>query len=159
MPGFPSPVGKAGQAQFGPAPWLHGDRSQLPVRIDGKVVHCCAFDVVWCTQYKTPVLCDAIRERLEEVISSVLAHRQALLLDLEIRPDHVHLIAGISPQFGIHRLVKAVKARSAYLLRDEFPELRSRMPSMWTNAYLVRTIGGALEQTVIDSYLAQQSTR
>jgi putative transposase len=100
-----------------------------------------------------------VHERLEELVSTVLADRQALLLGLEIKPTYVHLTVEISPQFGIHRLVKAVKSRTAYVLRDEFPELRSRMPSMWTNAYLVTTVGRGLEPIMIDHFVEQQNVR
>jgi putative transposase len=36
-------------------------------------------------------------------------------------PDHVHLLVGVEPQFGIHMLVKAIKARSASRRVDELP--------------------------------------
>jgi putative transposase len=29
--------------------------------------------------------------------------------DLEVMPDHVHLLGSRDPQFGIHRLVKLIK--------------------------------------------------
>jgi putative transposase len=54
-----------------------------------------------------------VNGRLEELISTVLTDRQALLLDLEIKPNYVALTVEISPQFGIHRLVKPVKGRTA----------------------------------------------
>jgi putative transposase len=139
--------------------WPDGGPARVPFRIDGKVAHRCAFGVVWCTQYKAPVLRGAVLERMEEIVSTVLAHRHALLVNLEIKPDYVYLTVAISPQFGIHRLVKAVKARTAHLLRDEFPELRSRMPSLWTNAYLVTTVGRGLEPIMIDHFVAQQNVR
>ena len=56
-------------------------------------------------------------------------------------PDHVHLLVDCDPQFGIHRLMKLLKGRSSRVLRDEFPWLRSRLPTLWTNSYLVATVG------------------
>ena len=44
---------------------------------------------------------------------------------------------------GIHRLVKQIKGRSSRLLRQEFPSLRRRLPTLWTNSYFVATVGGA----------------
>jgi putative transposase len=55
-------------------------------------------------------------------------------------PDHVHLLVEVDPQFGIHKLVKAIKARSSRVLREEFPWLMSKLPSLWT---IVATVGGA----------------
>ena len=58
-------------------------------------------------------------------------------------PDHVHLLVIVDPQFGIHRLVKLLKGRSSRYLRQEFPQLKTRMPTLWTNSYFVATSGGA----------------
>jgi putative transposase len=65
------------------------------------------------------------------------------LIELQTMPDQVHLLVELDPQFGIHRLVKAIKGRSSRLLRQEFPWLRSRLPTLWTNSYFVATVGGA----------------
>ncbi len=70
-------------------------------------------------------------------------------------PDHVHLLVGVDPQFGIHRLIKTIKGRSFRLLRQEFPSLRSRLPSLWTNSYFVATVGGAPLE-IIKQYVANQ---
>ena len=44
-------------------------------------------------------------------------------------PDNVHLLVGIDPQFGIHRLIKQIKGRTSRILRTEFPHLKTRMPT------------------------------
>jgi len=58
-------------------------------------------------------------------------------------PDHVHLLVEVNPQYSIHRLVRSIKDRSSRLLRQEFPRLKSRLPTLWTNFYFVSTVGGA----------------
>jgi putative transposase len=70
-------------------------------------------------------------------------------------PDHVHLLVVCDPQYGIHRLVKQIKARSSRLLRQEFPHLKSRIPTLWTNSYFVATTGGATLD-VIKRYVENQ---
>ena len=65
------------------------------------------------------------------------------------------LFAGVDPQFGIHRVVKAIKGRSSFLLRSEFRTLRTRLPSLWTNSYFVATTGGA-PLAVIKRYIERQ---
>jgi putative transposase len=70
-------------------------------------------------------------------------------------PDHVHLLVGVDPQYGIHRLVKQIKGRSSRLLRDEFPRLKRRLPTLWTNSYFVATVGGAPLE-IIKQYVANQ---
>jgi putative transposase len=57
-------------------------------------------------------------------------------------PDHVHLLVEVDPQFGVHPFVKRIKGTSSRRLRAEFPSLRSRLPTLWTNSYFVSTVGG-----------------
>jgi putative transposase len=63
--------------------------------------------------------------------------------------DHVHLpVTHRYPQTRRHRLVKQIKGRNSRLLRQELPTLRSRLPTLWTNSYLVATVGGATLEVV-----------
>lgn len=74
---------------------------------------------------------------------------------LEIMPDHVHLVVEVDPQYGIHRLVKQVKGVSSHLLRSEFPHLKTRLPTLWTNSYFVATVGGA-PLAILKQYVENQ---
>jgi Transposase IS200 like len=47
-------------------------------------------------------------------------------------PEHVHILLDVDPQLGVHRVVKAIKARSSRLLRQEFSWLKSRLATLWT---------------------------
>ena len=58
-------------------------------------------------------------------------------------PDQVHLLAEVDPQFGVHRYIKQVKGYSSYVLRKEFAELTTKLPTLWTNSYFVSTVGGS----------------
>jgi putative transposase len=99
-----------------------------------------------------------MESRLKEIIAEVIAEKGAWLVELETMPDQVHLLVEVDPQLGIHRLVKAIKGRSSRLLRQEFPWLRSRLPSLWTNSYFVATVDGA-PLSVITRYVENQKSR
>ena len=107
------------------------------------VYYACHYHVVWCPKYRRKVLVDAVAERLKAIIQEVCVSREATIEALEVMPDHVHLLVAVDPQFGIHRLVRLLKGRSSRLLRQEFPRLKSRLPTLWTNSYFVSTTGGA----------------
>ena len=99
-----------------------------------------------------------IEQRLKELIREVVAYKGAWLIEMETMPDQVHLLVEVDPQFGIHRLVRAVKGHTSRLLRQEFPSLRSRLPTLWTNSYFVATVGRATPE-VVKQYVAEQKTR
>jgi putative transposase len=77
------------------------------------------------------------------------------MIELEVMPDHVHLLVEVDPQFGIHRLVKTIKGRTSRVLRLEFKQLKSRLPTLWTNSYFVSTVGGAPLE-IIKQYIENQ---
>ena len=125
------------------------------VRSNNNVVYRCTFDVVWCPKYRREVLVDEVDARLSEIIREVCDERDAHITELQTMPDQVHLVVQVDPQYGIHRLVKQIKARSSRHLRQEFPHLKSRMPTLWTNSYLVATVGGATHE-IVQQYVANQ---
>lgn len=127
----------------------------VTVRSNNNVVYRCAYHVVWCPKYRRPVIEGDVDARLKQIIHEVSAERGANLIELETMPDHVHLLVECDPQYGIHRLVKQIKGRSSRLLRNEFPSLRSRLPTLWTNSYFVATVGGAPLE-VVKQYVANQ---
>ena len=79
----------------------------------------------------------------------------AELIELEVMPDHVHLLVDVDPQYGIHRLIKEIKGVSSRELRSNFPFIKRRIPTLWTNSYLVSTVGGA-PLAVIKQYIEHQ---
>ena len=112
------------------------------------VVYSCKYHVVWCPKYRRPVLVNGVDGRLKDIIRETCAEMHAELIEMEVMPDHVHLLVEVDPQYGIHRAVRLIKGRSSRLLRDEYPWLKSRLPTLWTNSYFVSTVGGAPLKTV-----------
>ncbi len=121
------------------------------------VVYSCQYHVVWCPKYRRSVLVRGVDERLKILIHDVANERQVAVIELEVMPDHVHLLCEVDPQFGIHKFIKQVKGRSSRVLRQEFPWLKSRLPSLWTNSYFVSTVGGA-PLAIIKQYIENQKT-
>jgi putative transposase len=126
-----------------------------PFQSSRNVVYSCQYHVVWCPKYRRRVLVQGVDERLKRILHEVATERRAEIIEMEVMPDHVHLLVSVDPQFGIHRLVRLMKGRSSRLLRQEFPWLRSRLPSLWTKSYFVATVGGA-PLAAIKQYIEKQ---
>ncbi|MDF4081726.1 IS200/IS605 family transposase [Bifidobacterium longum] len=112
------------------------------------VMYSCKYHVAWCPKYRRPVLVNGVDGRLKDIIRETCAEIHAELIEMEVMPDHVHLLVEVDPQYGIHRAVRLIKGRSSRLLRDEYPWLKSRLPTLWTNSYFVSTVGGAPLKTI-----------
>ena len=105
------------------------------------------FHVIFCPKYRRKVLVDGIDERLKEILPEEAAKLQAEILSLEVMPDHVHLFLTCDPRLLLHRIIKQLKGASARRLRMEFPELKSRLPCLWTRSYFCCTVGHISEAT------------
>jgi putative transposase len=119
------------------------------------IVYSCKYHIVWCPKYRRKVLIDGVDARLKEIISEVCIETSSELLELEVMPDHVHVLVECDPQFGIAKLVRYFKGRSSRLLRKKYPWLKSRLPTLWTNSYFCSTVGGA-PIAVIKKYIEDQ---
>ena len=101
---------------------------------------------------------DGVDTRLKEIIVAICKEASVDIIEMEIMPDHVHLLLEVDPQFGIHRAVKAIKGKTSRILRQEFPWLKSRIPTLWTNSYFCSTVGGA-PLSVIKQYIENQKLK
>ena len=117
-------------------------------RSNHNVVYICRYHVIFCPKYRRKVLTSPIDERLKTILAEQIERWGQELIELDVMPDHVHLLVGCDPQFGIHRLVKLLKGYSSHALRAEFPSLKRRLPSLWTNSYFVATVGGVTLETL-----------
>ena len=122
---------------------------------NNNVFYSCKYHVAWCPKYRRPVLVDGVEVRLKELIETTCAALNVEIIELEIMPDHVHLLMEVDPQYGVHKAVKQIKGYSSRILRAEFPWLKSRIPSLWTNSYFVSTVGGT-PLAVIKQYIENQ---
>jgi putative transposase len=127
-------------------------------KTNSNIVYCCKFHVIFCPKYRRNVLINGVDERFKQIVADLEKELKFDVEELEVMPDHVHLLIDCDPQFGIHRIVKAIKGRSSFLLRKEFPWLKSRIPTLWTNSYFVATVGGAPLE-VIKQYIADQKVK
>lgn len=113
------------------------------MRFHHNVTYITHYHVVWCPKYRRKVLVNGIDERLKQIVQDVCVERDAVLEEIEVMTDHIHVVVSCDPQFVIHRLIRLIKGRSSRVLRQEYPHLKTRLPTLWTHSYFVATVGGA----------------
>ena len=128
----------------------------MEYKSNNNVVYSCKYHVVWCPKYRRRVLVEGVDERFKQIAAEVAAELGVDIIEMEVMPDHVHMLMEVDPQFGVHKAGKAIKGRTSRALRDEFPWLKSRIPSLWTNSYFVSTVGGAPLSAVKQSIEGQK---
>ncbi|ADC69707.1 transposase IS200-family protein [Methanocaldococcus sp. FS406-22] len=119
------------------------------------IVYSCQYHVVFCPKYRRPVLTGKIKERLEELILEKCKELNTEVLDMVIAPDHVHLLLDADPTIGINKIVTQIKGYTSNKLRNEFPELRRKLPTLWTRGRFISTVG-TVTLDVIRQYIDSQ---
>ena len=70
-------------------------------------------------------------------------------------PDHVHLFTKTDPTISPNNVIAKIKGKTSRILRSEFPQLRKRLPTLWTRSYFVSTHGHVSFDT-IKKYIEDQ---
>lgn len=89
-------------------------------KCNNNITYSCKYHVIWCSKYRRKVLVEEVGQRLKELIVGVASELRVDIIEMEIMPDHVHLLLEVDPQFGIHRAVKNIKGKTSRILRAEF---------------------------------------
>ena len=113
------------------------------------------YHFIWCPKRRKAVLVDGVKARLEVLVREKAEGMGCHVLDLAVRPDHVHLFIACPPTLAPHQVVGRIKGYSSRVLRAEFPQLL-RLPSLWTRSYWVSTAGAVSAET-IQRYIEAQS--
>lgn len=129
----------------------------MKFKCNNNITYSCKYHVVWCPKYRRKVLSGDVETRLKELVKQVCDKYRIDLLEMEIMPDHIHLLLEVDPQFGIHKAIKTIKGITSRILRGEFRHLNTKLPTLWTNSYFVSTVGGA-PLAVIKQYIESQKT-
>lgn len=118
-------------------------------------VYCCRYHVIFCPKYRRSVLREPIAERFKEVVYSLEEANNFKVLEMEVMPDHVHLLLDVDPTVGINIIVSRIKGRTSNVLNREFPELKRKLPTLWTRSKFIATVGSVLLD-IVKAYIENQ---
>ncbi|MDD6955812.1 MAG: IS200/IS605 family transposase [Solobacterium sp.] len=116
------------------------------------------YHIIFCPKYRRKVLINGIDERLKEILYDIAEEIDVEIMTLEVMPDHVHMFIEFDPRINLHNVVKRLKGRSSHILREEYPSLKKKLPSLWTRSYFSCTIGHISEET-IKQYVESQKNK
>jgi putative transposase len=114
------------------------------------------YHIVWCPKYRRPVLDDDVAARLEVLLREKADTLDMTVHTLEIMPDHVHLFVEADPRWCVAEIINRLKGSTSRILRQKFPALRSRLPTLWSRSYYAGTVGHVNEKTVREYIEAQK---
>ncbi|WP_225096289.1 IS200/IS605 family transposase [Streptomyces sp. CoH27] len=104
--------------------------------------------VAWCPKYRRPVLSGRVATRLDELIRQKADERGWEIAALEVMPDHVHLFVKHDPKSSASYVANQFKGFTSRVLRDEFPHLKSQLPTLWSSSYFAASVGDVSADTI-----------
>jgi len=111
--------------------------------------------IIWCPKYRRKVLTDTVAQRLDQLLRKKSSELEFIIYALEIMPDHVHLFLEHDPTRCVAEIVNRLKGYTSRVLRQEFPTLRSKLPTLWSRSYYAGSVGHVSE-TTIRKYIEDQ---
>jgi putative transposase len=122
---------------------------------NGKHIYSCQYHIIFCPKYRRKILINPIDERLKEILNNVSENLNAEIIEMEVMPDHVHILISTDINYSISYLVKRLKGTSSGLLRKEFPQLKKKLPSLWTRSFFVSSVG-SVSLDIVKKYIEEQ---
>ena len=113
-----------------------------------KAVYNIGYHLIWCPKYRRKVLVNAVAARLKELLNEKAADIGVHIETMEIMLDHVHIFVKAPPTLSPHYIVQQFKGFSSRRLRQEFPKLKSRLPTLWTRSYYCESVGHISQETI-----------
>ncbi len=105
--------------------------------------------MIFHTKYNRKVLVNKIRRRCEEIIKNVLDDLGCECVEINIQPNHVHILVGIPLTKTPSYVAMKVKGVSSYLLRREFPILKQQIEkALWAPSRTHQSVGNDLTKVI-----------
>jgi putative transposase len=111
--------------------------------------------LVWCPKYSRRVLDGRVAARLRELIEAKAAEKGWDIVALEVMPDRVHLFVKHGPKASTSYVANQFKGFTSRVLREEFPHLKSQMPTLWSSSFFVAS-AGAVSAEMFERYINTQ---
>jgi putative transposase len=119
--------------------------------------HRLMYHLVWIPKYRKRILSGRVAERIAELLHECADMNRWKIEELNIQPDHVHILVQMRPEISVSRMVQLFKGRSSKAVREEFPELKEFLwgKSFCADGYFAET-SGQVNENIIREYIRNQ---
>ena len=117
----------------------------------------CKYHFVFCPKYRYQIFKDDIAEYTRQQIYQLCKQKELVeVLELNVKPDHIHLVMDIPPKYRISEVMGYLKGKLALRLFEKYEHLGRRYwgRHLWSRGYCVSTIG--LDEDKIRKYVKWQ---
>lgn len=117
----------------------------------------CKYHLVFCPKYRNRIFKDEIGAYTTRQVHTLCGQKdQVEVLELNVRPDHIHLVVSIPPKYAASEFMGYLKGKLAIRLFQQYESVGRRYwgRHLWARGYCVSTIG--LDEDKIKKYVQWQ---
>ncbi len=126
----------------------------------GKLSHViwhCQYHIIWTPKYRYKVLKGVVAQDVHNCVHIYCGRLGCEIVELNVQPDHVHLLVKVPPKIPISELMGTLKGKTALRLFSRFPYLKQKPywgNHFWAKGYCVDTVG--LDAEMVRKYVKYQ---
>lgn len=120
------------------------------------------YHLVWCTKYRKPLFTTPeLAEEMKNLLCYVAELNEVEVEEMEVMPDHVHMLISFKPKYAATNIVKALKGASGRMFLANHPDIKTNEfwgGHIWSPSYFMSTLGNMSKETV-RQYIQNQYTK
>lgn len=124
----------------------------------GNSVYNLTYHLVFVTKYRQAIFnTNERRESMKAFIRNICQQRNVEIIQLEVMPEHVHLLISFPPKLAPANVVKAVKGIIARDWFKQYPDTKNQLwdGHLWSPSYFIASTGN-VSQEIIANYVKNQ---
>ena len=110
------------------------------------------YHLIWVTKYRRLCFVNAsLVQELKDILVNIATGADIVVEEMEVMPEHVHLLVSFKPKYSVTDVVKNLKGSSARIFFDRHPEIKNHSfwgGKLWSPSYYVGTLGNMSKETV-----------
>lgn len=130
-------------------------------RLDGTIyernyIYNFHFHLVWVTKYRNKAFTTPqLISDMTAILQRIAKLNEVTIEQIEVMPNHVHMLISFKPKYAPTNVVKAFKGASARMFFDKHPEIKAQKfwsGHLWSHSYYMSTLGN-MSKDVVEKYI------
>ena len=86
----------------------------------------CQYHILWTPKYRYNILTGGLAHDVKNCIRAFSERSSCEVVELNVQPDHVHLVAVVPPKVSISDYLGIIKGRTAIRILNKYRRLRQK---------------------------------
>jgi len=116
----------------------------------------CKYHIVFTPKYRRKTMFGAKGREIGAILRELCKWKGVNIIEVEICPDHVHMLVEIPPKMSVSAFVGYLKGKSSLMIYEQWGNLKFkyRNREFWCKGYYVDTVGKNTQK--IKEYIENQ---